>query len=70
MSRSGRDVKSYIFHSHPKGVIRLMKMSKRWGSFSKTGAILLNTELIKAPLCCIDYVIDGAKQKVEACLEE
>lgn len=37
--------------------IQLRKMSKRWGSCSKTGYILLNTELIKAPLYCIDYVI-------------
>ncbi|MBI4682138.1 MAG: M48 family metallopeptidase [Nitrospirae bacterium] len=37
--------------------IQLRKMSKRWGSCSNTGYILLNTELIKAPLYCIDYVI-------------
>ena len=32
-------------------------MKKRWGSCSKQGAIILNTELIKAPSHCIDYVI-------------
>jgi len=37
--------------------IRLKKLSKRWGSCSKSGTILLNTELVKAPLYCIDYVI-------------
>jgi len=37
--------------------IQLRKMSRRWGSCSKSGDILLNTELIKAPLYCIDYVI-------------
>ncbi len=37
--------------------IQLRKMSKRWGSCSKAGYILLNTELIKSPLYCIDYVI-------------
>lgn len=37
--------------------IRLRKMSKRWGSCSQTGYILLTPELIKAPLYCIDYVI-------------
>jgi predicted metal-dependent hydrolase len=40
---------------YPK--VRLKKMSKRWGSCSKAGDILLNTELVKAPLYCIDYVI-------------
>jgi predicted metal-dependent hydrolase len=33
------------------------RLSKRWGSCSKAGDMLLNTELVKAPLYCIDYVI-------------
>lgn len=37
--------------------IRLRKMSKRWGSCSKSGDILLNTSLVKASVYCIDYVI-------------
>ena len=37
--------------------ISLRKMSKRWGSCSKAGDILLNTVLIKAAVYCIDYVI-------------
>lgn len=37
--------------------IRLRKMSKRWGSCSKSGDILLNTALVKASVYCIDYVI-------------
>lgn len=41
----------------PFPTARLKKMVKRWGSCSKSGDILLNTELIKAPLYCIDYVI-------------
>ena len=32
-------------------------MSKRWGSCSKSGDILLNMELVKASLSSIDYVI-------------
>ncbi len=40
---------------YPQIQIRLMK--KRWGSFSKKKKIILNSELIKTPLYCIDYVI-------------
>ena len=39
----------------PRVMVRRMKT--RWGSCSKNGVILLNTELIKAPVDCIDYVI-------------
>ncbi len=41
----------------PYPVVKLKKMTKRGGSCSKAGDILLNTELVKAPLQCIDYVI-------------
>jgi predicted metal-dependent hydrolase len=37
--------------------VKFRKMSKRWGSCAKSGNITLNTELIKAPIHCIDYVI-------------
>lgn len=37
--------------------IKIRHMKKRWGSCGKAGAIVLNTELVKAPLRCIDYVI-------------
>jgi len=40
---------------YPK--IKLRRMTKRWGSCSNSGSILLNTELVKAPIHCIDYVI-------------
>lgn len=36
-------------------VIKLME--KRWGSCTPRGKIILNTELIKAPRGCIEYVI-------------
>jgi predicted metal-dependent hydrolase len=35
----------------------IRKMSRRWGSHSKTGRVLLNPDLIRAPATCIDYVI-------------
>jgi len=37
--------------------VRYRRMRKRWGSCSSKGMILLNTELVKAPIHCIDYVI-------------
>ena len=37
--------------------IQIRMMKKRWGSCSKQGSIILNTQLIKAPSHCIDYVI-------------
>jgi predicted metal-dependent hydrolase len=36
---------------------RLRKMSKRWASCAKSGNILLNPDLIQAPVYCIDYVL-------------
>lgn len=44
-------------NSLPLPKIRFRKMKTRWGSFGKAGTITLNTDLIKAPLYCIDYVI-------------
>jgi predicted metal-dependent hydrolase len=41
----------------PSPTIRLKKMHKRWGSCTCTANITLNSELIKAPSQCIDYVI-------------
>lgn len=32
-------------------------MVRRWGSFSRSGRISLNPDLIRAPISCIDYVI-------------
>jgi len=37
--------------------IRFSRMRKRWGSLTPGSAILFNTELVKAPVQCVDYVI-------------
>jgi predicted metal-dependent hydrolase len=37
--------------------LRIKRMQKRWGSLSKEGVITLNTNLIKAPRECINYVV-------------
>lgn len=37
--------------------LRIRTMTRRWGSCSPSGLITLNTELIKAPKSCIDYII-------------
>jgi len=41
----------------PNPVARFQKMEKRWGSCSRKGTIVLNTELAKASVPCIDYVL-------------
>lgn len=37
--------------------LRLQAMKRRWGSYTGRGVILLNPELIKAPVACIEYVV-------------
>jgi predicted metal-dependent hydrolase len=39
----------------PRVVVR--RMAKRWGSCTRAGDVILNLDLIKAPVHCIDYVI-------------
>ena len=38
-------------------VLRMKRMKARWGSLSGKGIITLNTDLVKAPTECIDYVV-------------
>ncbi len=37
--------------------LMVRKLEKRWGSCSKKGNIILNTDLVKTPVDCINYVI-------------
>lgn len=37
--------------------LRLRRMPKRWGSYTRRGEVLLNPELVLAPTACIDYVV-------------
>jgi predicted metal-dependent hydrolase len=37
--------------------LQVRRMRKRWGSLSRNGLLTLNTDLVRAPRECIDYVI-------------
>jgi predicted metal-dependent hydrolase len=37
--------------------MRVRRMSKRWGSWTRRGGVWLNPELVKASASCIDYVV-------------
>jgi predicted metal-dependent hydrolase len=44
-------------HEISKPRLQVYFMEKRWGSFTPSGKVLLNPDLIKHPVYCIDYVI-------------
>lgn len=54
-------LESCLAHMQKTGIaspcVRFQKMEKRWGSCSRKGTIVLNTELAKASVPCIDYVL-------------
>ena len=37
--------------------VRIRKMKQRWGSYSPSGMLLFNPEIVKAPIHCVDYVL-------------
>jgi hypothetical protein len=41
----------------PTPAVHVRRLAKRWGSCTRSGGIILNVELVKAPKDCIDYVI-------------
>jgi len=41
----------------PRHEVRFRWMRSRWGSCSRGNSIVFNTQLVKAPLTCIDYVV-------------
>jgi len=43
--------------TYTKPTISIKRMQKRWGSLSNKGTVTLNTDLIKVPKECIDYVV-------------
>jgi predicted metal-dependent hydrolase len=53
----GKALKRLAIHQLPKPTLRLLRMPKRWGSCTAKGEILLNPELIKTPVVCVEYVI-------------
>ncbi|GLI38694.1 M48 family metallopeptidase [Geobacter hydrogenophilus] len=44
-------------NSGTKPRLQVRRMKKRWGSLSRGGTLTVNTDLIRAPRECIDYVI-------------
>lgn len=38
-------------------IVRIRRMKKRWGSCKFEGVMTFNTELVKAPIDCLDYVL-------------
>ena len=50
-------LEKFIKYKIEKPVLDIRLMQKRWGSCTKSGKIILNTELIKAPRGSIEYVV-------------
>lgn len=44
-------------YSIPKPEMKIKRMKKRWGSYTPSGNILINPEIIKTASVCIEYVL-------------
>lgn len=52
-----KSLKLFLRYSIETPKIEIRQMTKRWGSCTPKGKVILNLELIKAPKGCIEYVI-------------
>jgi len=56
-----RKVKQYLPYflrlGAPEPTVKYRRMKRRWGSCSARGVITFNTEVVKAPVHCVDYVV-------------
>ncbi|MCC5878215.1 MAG: M48 family metallopeptidase [Candidatus Sumerlaeia bacterium] len=52
-----RCLKKVSKHGITSPPLRIQRMKKRWGSYTSTGTMILNLDLIKTPVHCIEYVI-------------
>jgi len=49
--------KKFLWLDIDQPKLSIKRMQKRWGSLSGKGTVTLNTDLIRAPKECIDYVV-------------
>lgn len=54
---AGLQVRAAWLRDVSPAILGLRTMTHRWGSCTPAGRILLNPELVKAPLGCVDYVL-------------
>lgn len=49
--------KKFVHYKIQKPELQIKRMKKRWGSYTSSGKIVINPELIKASSACIEYVL-------------
>ncbi len=47
----------FVQYNIDRPEFQIKRMKKRWGSYTRTGTILINPELIRAASACIEYVM-------------
>lgn len=50
-------IQKFVQYNIQKPEMQIKRMKKRWGSYTSSGNILINPELIKAATVCIEYVM-------------